>query len=179
MNKLEKDISFFDCEIMVHYDYLLYFINTIADDIDLAADIVQETMETAWVKRDKVRQYSNLKKSLITIAKNNLMNYYRRHKTDKLTVPIMEHVPLSQDQEDFISDLINNETRLHILMKIGELRSDYIRIILMHYYYELPLHEISKILDINYNTIVSWHRRALKSLSKLFDKTPYFNESNK
>jgi DNA-directed RNA polymerase specialized sigma24 family protein len=37
----------------------------------------------------------------------------------------------------------------------------------LHYFYELSLRDVSEITDTNYNTVVSWHKRALKQLGIL------------
>lgn len=170
MSKLDEDKRFFDREIMGCYNDLLYCVNTVSKDRLLAADIVQETMETAWEKLDLLRTYTSLKCTLATIAKNKLMNYYRKNKVEVNSVPLLEDVHLSQKEEDFIIALLQKEERRQILMTISKLRQDYIRIILMHYYYDLPLREVAQITNTNYNTVVCWHRRALKNLARLLVK---------
>ena len=178
MSKLDEDKFYFDCEIMGHYDYLLCLINTMSKDCNLAADIVQETM--AWGKLDQIRQYKNLKNTLAAIAKNKLMNHYRKYNKEPIATPaVNKEVIIDRFDEDNIAGIIKEEMRLKLLMTIAQLRPDYVQIILMHYYYELPLRDISEIININYNTVVCWHRRALKSLGKLLNEHSYFSEKSK
>jgi RNA polymerase sigma factor (sigma-70 family) len=37
---------------------------------------------------------------------------------------------------------------------------------ILHYYYDLPLKEISEILSVNYNTLRSMHMRGIAKLRK-------------
>ena len=170
---INKDKIFFEQEITSFYNYLLNFITTITNDRMLAADIVQETMETAWKKLDNIRTYSCIKKSLKTIAKNKLMSYYRDNKVDLESLELNDNTIQKKD-EDVIKKVIEKEERRQILLIISNLREEYIRIIIMHYYYDISLKEISDIFNTNYNTIVSWHHRALKKLSKLLNKYGYY-----
>ncbi|MGI6727647.1 MAG: RNA polymerase sigma factor [Anaerovoracaceae bacterium] len=169
--KLDNDNKFFEEKIISLYNYLFCCMTTITNDRLLSADIVQETMETAWVKLEQIKKYNNLKTSLLTIAKNKLMNYYRKNKFEINSIPLVEDDAFfSQSEEDFITDLLQKEDQRKLLMTLGQLREDYIRIILMYYYYDIPLREISEILNVNYNTVVCWHRRALKHLGDLLSK---------
>ncbi|NLP29637.1 MAG: sigma-70 family RNA polymerase sigma factor [Clostridiales bacterium] len=167
--KIKKDKIFFEQEVTSFYNYLLNFITTITNDRILAADIVQETMETAWKKLDTIRKYSSIKYGLKTIAKNKLMAYYRDNKIDLETVQLNDNIIPMKD-EDVIKKIIEKEDRRQILLVISNLREEYILIIIMHYYYDISLKEVAEIFNTNYNTVVSWHHRALKKLSNLFDK---------
>lgn len=170
MRKLDEDRRFYEQEILGLYNYLFSYINTITGDRLLSADIVQDTMEIAWQKLDLIRNYTNFKKTLAAIAKNKLMNYYRKHKAEMNSIPFSDETLLCQSGENFISALLEREERRQLLMLIGQLREDYVRIILMHYYYGLPLCQVADILNKNYNTVVCWHRRALKRLGMLLAK---------
>ena len=170
MSKHVEDKVFFNREIMDHYQYLLCYITVISNDQLLAADIVQDTMETVWKKLDMIRSYSSLKMSLVTIAKNKLITHYRKNRQEKQTVPLIEEVLLTHHEEDLINGFLKKEERRKILMTIGQLRSDHARILLMHYYYNISFREVAKLLNVNYNTVISWHRRALKHLGHLLEK---------
>jgi DNA-directed RNA polymerase specialized sigma24 family protein len=115
--KIKKDKIFFEQEVTSFYNYLLNFITTITNDRILAADIVQETMETAWKKLDTIRKYSSIKYGLKTIAKNKLMAYYRDNKIDLETVQLNDNIIPMKD-EDVIKKIIEKEDRRQILLVI-------------------------------------------------------------
>lgn len=149
---------------MCLYNDLLRFITTLSKDPQLAADIVQDTMETVWTKLERIESYTDLKQILFTIGKNKLTSYYRKNRTEQKAFPLIEKEQLTKSEEDFIQRLMQQEDRRRLLFQISRLREDYSRIILLHYFYGLSLKEIAIITCTNYNTLVSWHRRALRQL---------------
>lgn len=165
---IEEDKIFFDREIVVFYTYLLRFITTISNDKLIAYDIVQETMETAWEKLDTIRSYNDIKLSLVTIAKNKFINHHRKNKQKYKTL-LIDNIQ-QKEEDDFFKHIIEKEEQRVLLLTVSKLREDYIRIILMHYYYDITLKEVAELINVNYNTVVSWHKRALEHLQRLLEK---------
>lgn len=163
----KENLRYFNNAIADQYNVLLKYVTTITKDSDLADDIVQDTMETVWRKLDLVRKYKDLKRILFTIAKNKLMDHYRKSKADLKAVPFIEEIYFGKSIKDSENSLIVNEERRRIFSMLGRLREDYSMIILLHYYYGFSLREVAEITNKNYNTVVSWHSRALQHLGKL------------
>ena len=58
--------------------------------------------------------------------------------------------------------LIKTESDHDLRKLIHELEEKYERIIILRYFYDLTLKEIADMLSQNYNTVLSWHSRAIK-----------------
>jgi len=69
--------------------------------------------------------------------------------------------------EDVADTFIRMESRHYLHSILAELRSEYSRVLVLHYYYGMPLKEIADLLNMNYNTVTAWHRRALESARKI------------
>lgn len=167
MNDPEENERYFSEEILVLYNDLLRFITILSKDRQLAADIVQDTMETVWRKLDQVRSYDSQRVILKTIAKNKLTSYYRKNKIQAHFLLWQDVEEMSQLEEEMIVHMMQQEDRRLLLFLVSRLREDHGRIILLHYFYELSLRDVSEITETNYNTVVSWHKRALKQLGIL------------
>ncbi len=166
MNQNDRD--FYEERIIKNYTYLLKYITALSKDPVLAADIVQDTMEAAWKEIDRIRTYSNVGKALETIARNKLFNYYKKHKAEIN----IDGVSIEKNNTNYDSTtvLLQNEDRRRLFMHIDLLRNDYARIILLHYYYGMTFRNIADTLNLNYNTVLSWHHRALIQLKKVYKR---------
>lgn len=169
MGTAEKE-RFFREHIAIRENDLLRFVTTITKDRELAADVVQETMEVAWCHLDDIKCPESIWYLLCSVAKNKVTSYYRKNKAVLSCLPLDETDILDSKEEDFLVQMIHREDRRLVLFLISRLREDYGRILLLHYYYDLSLKEIGEITQANYNTIVSWHRRALKQLGILLSR---------
>lgn len=165
----EKYRHFFEENVMDFYGYLVKYITTITDDRVLAVDIVQDTMLTAWQKIEIVYRYEYLKPALRTMAENRLKNYHKSQKNALKEVPLELGGEgfLEEEQEDLLVDILRKEDSAELLHLVNQLRSDHARIILLHYYYDISLQQVAQNMDVSYNTVLSWHRRALKRLGEL------------
>ncbi|HAF59759.1 MAG TPA: hypothetical protein DCK81_01245 [Clostridiales bacterium UBA9856] len=170
MDSCSQNVKFFEEEVQRHYEYILKFLKTATRDCQLAWDIAQETMTTAWRKIHVIKQYSNVKKALLTMAKNKLYDYYSKGKSHNALVNRLEEVKKVQAEEDGLLNLLSKEERRILLAAIGELPTESMQVILLHYFYEQPLRDVAKLTRSNYNTVVSRHRRALKALKEKLNK---------
>lgn len=163
---------FFEETVMGFYEYLVKYVTTITDDRSLAVDIVQETMMNVWRKIDRVYGYEYLKSALRTMAENNLKNYNKRQQSlpKEITLSLECDSFWEGKQEDLLIELLQKEDGMELRYLVNQLRKDYARIILLHYYYDVPLQKIAKLMDISYNTVITWHRRALKRLGELIQE---------
>lgn len=169
MESFSDDREYFITEIMPYYEYIRRFIFTISDNDFLSLDITQDAMLLAWRGIDRLKNYRNLKGALCTIAKNALMDYYRKHGNDIRCVELQDTMLESIVEEDAITCLLNMEKKSELMAKLNTLNENQLRVIILYYYFEMPLKEIGQVLKINYNTVLSLHRRALIALRKKMD----------
>jgi RNA polymerase sigma-70 factor (ECF subfamily) len=162
--------EFFEEEIQIHYEYIHKFLLTITHDQNLADDIVQETMVIAWAKIHKIREYKNIKGALAVIARNKLYDYYKKNKLyqeviDKQIIEIV-NPPIEDDG----LHIIRNEERQILLNAIRNLSEKHMQVILLRYYYEQSFINVAKLTNMNYNTVLSHHRRAINILKKNLER---------
>ena len=99
-----------------HGDYLFSFAISRVSKRDIAEDLVQETLLSAFQARDKFRGGSSERTWLVSILKRKVIDYYRKQSrnpeslTDDFSIPfhkggardgtwISEHAPSSWDEE--------------------------------------------------------------------------------
>lgn len=163
MNKHYADQFFFKENVAPHYIKIIKFLIYTSQDQELAYDVAQDTMEAAWKYRDNIRSYDNIEAALITIAKNKLKRYYRKHPD---CIPIEELECIEVTDKTLEEIVMGVETGEEIRELFRTLDEKHARILILRYYYDLSLKEIAEVYGSNYNTVLSWHNRALKKLKE-------------
>lgn len=139
------------------------------DDMD---DIFQNTMEAAYKNLGKLKNESRMKSWIFEIAKQEVRRYYSKKKNHKgldddgLYIDITSMAETA-NLEDFVKDIVDAD---ELVQLINELSDKMQSIIFLHYYYDLPLAEISEIRQINLNTVKSIHKRALAQMKTRFER---------
>jgi RNA polymerase sigma-70 factor (ECF subfamily) len=128
-------------------------------------EIFQNTMEEALKGLKYLRDESKMKSWIFSIAKTEARRYYAANRKfyNNEFIELDEDTFSIQDNEDF-TELIANSYLLKSL--VNEISEDEQQIFILHYYFDLPLIEISEILHINYNNIKSMHRRGINKMKK-------------
>ncbi|GAB1476697.1 RNA polymerase sigma factor [Bacillota bacterium] len=159
--------EFFEGEILIHYEYLHKFLLTATKDKALAGDIVQETMARAWEKMHLLINYINIKYALRTMARNLLYNHYNKKTSKETILAGPEITDALSTEKDGLSYILKYEDRRVIIDAISKLPKPCMQVILLRYYHEQPLTEVAKLLDMNYNTVLSHHSRGIKALKSI------------
>ena len=141
-------------------------------------EIFQNTMVEALVGLQKLRDEEKMKSWLFSIAKAEDWRYYQKYQN-------MYNIEISgMDDEwdkamskvefhDFTKALANRDMMGSLLRELSDEEQ---QIYLLHYYYDLPLKEISAVLQINYNTLRSVHVRTLEKLKRIITERGGFYE---
>ena len=154
----------------LYNDDLKRFIFTLTRNNEIMEEILQNTVAVALEKQRQLKSEAAMKSWLFSIAKNEINKYYRKH---PLAITLedfhsnSEEMPSSYHLQKDISDLLQQiEDTASIRSAINRLETKYQQVILLHYYEDVSLKEISKLLNVNYNTIKTLHKRALIQLKK-------------
>lgn len=158
------DRYFFEKNVVPHYPKLLKFLMYASQDMELARDLTQDTMETAWEHRKQVFAYTNIEAGLITIAKNKLKKHYRKN---PVFIPIGELTDVPDPDKILEEIMIEIETAGELKVLFNELDEKYKRVLILHYNYKQTLKDISQIYGVSDSTVRSWHARALEYLKKV------------
>ncbi|MCL2437199.1 MAG: sigma-70 family RNA polymerase sigma factor [Clostridiales bacterium] len=159
------DHIFFEEHIQPHYFDILKFLTHSTSDEWIAHDVVQNTMEDAWKYIKRLRTYDNVKAGLIAMSKNNLKKYYKKHSPEWLPIERFTEPPsIDQMLEEIIMATDTFDKLTEMFAMLDETSS---RILILHHYYKVSLRQIADILGKNYNTVLSWHNRAIKKLREI------------
>jgi RNA polymerase sigma-70 factor, ECF subfamily len=150
------------------------FLFQLTRDTSHLDDLTQVTFLKAWKNIHKFDPDKNFKTWVFTIAKNTAYDHFKKKKAIPFSFFEDEegYNKLEEISEDSIlpDELLIREDSAKILEEALKKIPDHYRVILlMRYKDDFSLQEISKILDIPYNTVKSQHQRGLKILKdKLF-----------
>lgn len=138
------------------YLYKMAFIYT-KNEHD-ALDIYQETVYKAYLNIDKLKDSSYFKTWITRILINNV-NMKNRHVNRFKDVEV----------EDYIGEIEYSsiEEKIDLYDAIDVLEEKYKTPIILQYFQDLTISQISKIMDCNENTVKSYIRRGKKKLYDL------------
>lgn len=126
-------------------------------DYQLAEDVTQETFIKVYEKIDTFRHDASIKTWIMSIAINLCKNQMRTHWFKRTS---LEHFP-ELATKDVYGEILKNNV---ISMEIMRLQPKYREIILLYYYQELSVKEISTILGMKEATVLQRMKRAREQL---------------
>ena len=144
-------------QLIIHYQNDLYRIakSRLYNEDDVC-DAIQETILTAYQSIDKLVKTSSFKAWLIKILINNCNKIYQTNKNST-----------SLFTENDLSLSYGLESNLEFLNLMNSLSIDERTIFILYYQDGYSTKEISKILDINHNTVRSKMLRAKSKLENI------------
>ena len=144
-------------QLIIHYQNDLYRIakSRLYNEDDVC-DAIQETILTAYQSIDKLVKTSSFKAWLIKILINNCNKFYQ---TNKISTSLFT--------ENDLSLSYGLESNLEFLNLMNSLSIDERTIFILYYQDGYSTKEISKILDINHNTVRSKMLRAKSKLENI------------
>jgi len=151
-----------------HSDALFRFSFSKLSDREKALDVVQDVYVRYWEYMAANGQVDNIKAFLYKIARNAIIDIYRKRKESSLDALAEEGIefPDPVDHEHAIRQA-DAKIAVGLVRRLGE---DDQEIILMRYTEGLSVKEIAEILDERENTVSVRIHRALKQLQDAFNK---------
>ena len=171
----EGDVGAYNQLVFRFKDRLLNFIYRFVNDLDLAEDLVQDTLLKLYTHKDSYREIAKFSTWLYTIAANLARTELRKKKRRK-TFSVTE---LSRDDREFIiassdvdpsEDLSSQNFEKSVQRALAELPNDFKTIIILRDIQELSYDEISKIVDVPLGTVKSRINRGRVKLQQLLKK---------
>ncbi|WHH60207.1 RNA polymerase sigma factor [Petroclostridium sp. X23] len=174
--KVLQDMKLFEEQLHPIYKGLYSYIYSIARNPVLAEDILQNTLEKAYRSMSTLQQQNKFKSWIFTIAKNETMTLLQKYRRESL-VDIPQQDVLMHDQQLLPEHLVlNKEIRQTVIQIINSLKPEFRDILILRYYSELSLDEISKVLNIKINTIKTRHMRAKQKIVNELKKQELFKD---
>jgi len=171
----EGDVGAYNQLVNRFKDRLLNFIYRFVNDLDLAEDLVQDTLLKLYTHKDSYQEIAKFSTWLYTIAANLARTELRKKKRRK-TFSVTE---LSRDDREFIiassdvdpsEDLSSQNFEKSVQRALAELPHDFKTIIILRDIQELSYDEISKIVDVPLGTVKSRINRGRVKLQQLLKK---------
>lgn len=153
-------------DIMDTYgDDVKKFVYTYMNNEADADDVTQEVFVTVYLKIDSFKGDSSLKSWIYSIAANKCKDYIRRHRLRP--VNLIQRLTQQESNKsrtiDIAEEYIQKTAKDGLFEKIMELPIKYREVIILYYYKELSIKEISFILKEKESTLQTRMLRARKN----------------
>lgn len=172
----KKKSTYTDFESLLEpiYTNLYKYIYCIVRNNQITEDVVQETIYIALKSFENLRDKTKFKSWIFTIGKNEALKILKRYQREVYpSENIIELIAVTKDEPSKV--ILNKEEKKEIAFAINRLKEKYKDVIILRYYAELSLEEIAVILNKNYNTVRSLHKRARQILLQELKNT-YWGE---
>ena len=136
-------------------DYIRSHVRESVEAEDLCSEVFRKVLEHLAPGSSGVSSY------IYTVTRNTVIDYYRTHRTYS---PLSEGILSDDSPEDSVISAESLDELAASLRKLPERERD---IIVLHYYANNTLHEISDKLDLPYSVVKRAHRSALRQLRAL------------
>lgn len=168
LNGYENKKEFFKEKILIYYETLRKYASVITEDWQVAQDVVQDTMIEAWKHLNRYRNAENIKGMLLCTTKRLCIDRYRKKKRITYVPEIPDtYIDIEQELENIIT---GNETSEEIQTAISAMPQKHARILIMMYWYDMSLKEISQITGEKYSTEAARKNQALIAMGKTINK---------
>lgn len=157
----------FESLIMEYKTYLYKIAYTYVKDKDIALDIIQETTYKAWLNISTLNKDDGFKSWICKILVNTAINNIK--KESKLVF-----IENRNNDIPYEASGISLEEKLDLYRAVDLLKPKYRMVIILRYFDDMKIEDISYVLDIPVNTVKSQLKRAIDQLNKIL-KEDYLN----
>ena len=152
-----------------HHQRVYGYLRRLGAEASLAEDLTQETYAKAWRRIGTLRQSSSLRSWLLTIARNEFLQWVR---VERPEVRPLDEVPEEADDgPDVERGLERSERDCALRKAVGRLQPDLQETVALHYFQDLSFREVAAVLGVPPGTVKSRINRALRSLRTLLEST--------
>jgi RNA polymerase sigma-70 factor (ECF subfamily) len=139
---------------------------SIVGETSEANEVTQETFISALKSLRSYREKTSFKAWLLTITVNTSRSHLRKRKAlERLRITLTAIFQVNSQKQVLPEDLvIQNETEAVIWNSLNELDEKHRMVVLLRYFHDLSISEISEILSVNEGTV---HSRLHNAREKL------------
>jgi RNA polymerase sigma-70 factor (ECF subfamily) len=146
-------------------------------DTALAADIVDEALFDVWRYAGKFASKSKPSTWIHSITHNKLVSFLRKNSDSKLDKDLLRQV-FEDIEEGPEKALENAEVSSQLVWHMGKLSSEHREVLLMAYFRELSIKDISTMLAISENTVKTRMFHARKKMKQILTRAGVMREGN-
>ena len=168
MKKIKKGNQEAFENLLIHYkEYLYKIAYSYVKNKESALDIIQESTYKAWMNIHTLENKTVFKNWITKILINTAINNIKK---ESKIVSLDKDTPLVYKESG-----ISIEEKIDLYKAIDLLKPKYKSVIILKYFNDMKIEEISDILDLPINTIKIQLKRARESLSNIL-KEDYLSE---
>jgi RNA polymerase sigma-70 factor, ECF subfamily len=149
-------------------DQVKYLIYSYVKDWGITSDLVQEVFVSIYTKLDGFEGRSSYKTWVYSIAINRAKDYLKSWHYRHMAVAEKVAFYLRDGSRTPEEVVIDNDTHKELLKAVWALPVKYKEVILLHYYQDLSVSEISEALGIPIKTIKTRLLRAKEKIRKTY-----------
>lgn len=169
-NDRKAFIKAYDLYIDQLYRFIYFKVGNREEAEDLCSAVFLKTWH--YVLENSLKEHKTLKSLLYKIARNLIIDYYRKNKNKEIISLDSDSGAEIIDQKSNAAKIMELKTDILVLeTKLPELKDEYREIIILRFVNELSIKEIAEILDKTKGNIRVLIFRALKALKELLDAT--------
>ena len=156
---IKTNCASFEKLLLQYKSYLYKVAYTYVKDKQVALDILQETSFKAWLNIHTLKDEEKFKPWITKILVNTALNYMKKE----------SKVIYMEDENSIIysEKSISIEEKLDLYDAIDLLKPKYKTVIILKYFDDMKIEDISYVLNIPENTVKSHLKRAKESLSSI------------
>ena len=132
-------------------------------DYSCAEDITQDTFLRFIEYLPKYSDKGKPKALLYTIARNLCINWHEKKKPDQLLDDVIDRIRSLNEDEDIV-------TRLSLERYLEELPKEHQEILMLRYYQELSINELTQVFEVNRFAIMYRLKVAKKMLKTIMEQ---------
>ena len=139
------------------------------NDLSECEDIIQEVFISCYQKLPSFRHESSYKTWLTRITINKCKDYKKRWSVKKLiyTATITPDFTAPSSEEQFLKE----QSSRNMIKQIADLPTKYKEVLILYYYQQMSMSEISEVLNVKVNTIKSRLLRGKKILQTKIERS--------
>ena len=156
---IKTNCASFEKLLLQYKSYLYKVAYTYVKDKQVALDILQETSFKAWLNIHTLKDEEKFKPWITKILVNTALNYIKKE----------SKVIYMEDENSIIysEKSISIEEKLDLYDAIDLLKPKYKKVIILKYFDDMKIEDISYVLNTPENTVKSHLKRAKESLSSI------------
>jgi len=169
----QKDRDAFIKAYDLHIDDIYRFVFFKVNQKEEAEDITSLTFLKCWdhIQSNSITDYKTLRSLFYKVAKNLIIDHYRKQSTKEITLKEDEISSLNivDETQDLQKTIENKNDSDLIAGKLPELKDEYREVIILSYINGLSITEIAQIMDKSKGNIRVLIYRALKALKTIIN----------
>ncbi|GIN84749.1 RNA polymerase subunit sigma [Heyndrickxia sporothermodurans] len=167
IDKEQQKISDIEAFIKNHGKALLNYIYSIMKKWEIAEDIYQETLLSAFVSYDTFEYRASFKNWLYRIALNKCKDEWKKQNIQKRYLDEKrESIELIEMQDDTEQQVMEKSLQDELLKKIDELPNKYQQSLVLYYFYDYSMKDISKSTALPLSTVKTHLKRGKERLRR-------------